>query len=671
MQFFIRNILLASLLFIIIFSVFKCGSDTEEKKTSNEKIYKNLASDVNYVGSIKCRQCHSDIYETFIETGMGKSFDIATPKKSSGKFDKHSVVYDKSSDFYYYPFWSGDTMKILEFRLEGKDTVHKRIETVDYIIGSGHHTNSHIFNTNGYLHQMPMTFYTQDGKWDLAPGFENGNNTRFSRKIGLECMSCHNAPSDFLMGSENKFNNVPGGISCEGCHGPGEIHVKEKSAGIVVDTSKYIDYSIVNPAKLPIDLQFDACQRCHLQGNAVLKEGKSFFDFRPGMKLSDVMTIFLPKYENADEDFIMASHADRLKQSKCFLNTEARIQKAEENTLRPYKNGLTCVTCHNPHVSVKVTGKEIFNNACKSCHGGKTDVVCTEKQETRVRSQDNCVSCHMPKSGSIDIPHVTITDHFIRKPAKKVDVAGVKRFIGLIAINEKNPEPKVKAQAYINQYEKFERNPTFLDSSKKYLADKTADDVKNNFEALVHLYYMKNDFGKIISYASQFSRQTLLNDMLNHKSLMNDDAWTCYRIGEAYSNTGKTNDAYIFYQKASSLAPYNYELKNKYASSLFQLGKKEEAKRIFEQITNENPKFAPALSNLGFIYFQNGNKEKALQYYDKALALDPDYEQALLNKAGLLLYEKKNSEAIVLAKRILKRNPKNKQALGILLQYTK
>ncbi len=668
MQFFIRNILLSSLLFIIVFSVFKCGSDTEEKKTSNEKTYKNLSSDVNYVGSIKCRQCHSDIYETFIETGMGKSFDIATQKKSSGKFDKHSVVYDKSSDFYYYPFWSGDTMKIMEFRLEGKDTVHKRIETVDYIIGSGHHTNSHIFNTNGYLHQMPMTFYTQDGKWDLAPGFEDGNNTRFSRTIGLECMSCHNAPSDFLMGSENKFNSVPNGISCEGCHGPGEIHVKEKEAGIVVDTSKYIDYSIVNPAKLSIDLQFDACQRCHLQGNAVLKEGKSFYDFRPGMKLSDVMTIFLPKYENGDEDFIMASHADRLKQSQCFLKSF----KEDVKGLRPYKEALTCVTCHNPHISVKVTGKNIFNNTCKSCHGGKKDdVVCTKKQETRVSSLDNCVGCHMPKSGSIDIPHVTITDHFIRKPVKKVDVAGVKKFIGLFAINEKYPEPKIKAQAYINQYEKFDKNPTLLDSAKKYLADKTIEDVKNNFEALVHLYYMKNYFRKIISYVSQFSQQTLLNNMLNRKSFMNDDAWTCYRIAEAYSSIGKTNNAFVFYQKSSSLAPYVLDFQNKLAGNVFAQNKTNEARKIYQKIILENSNYAPAWSNLGFIYLQEGNTEKARECYDKAIALDPDYEQALLNKAGLLLYEKKNSEALVIAKRILKKNPKNKQALAIQMKFTK
>src|ERR1051325_8634705 len=146
----LRNIFFASLLLIIGFSIIKCGPDTDsdkQNKTSNEKTYKNLSADVKYVGINKCKQCHYDKYETFIETGMGKSFDLATKTKSSAKFDKHSIVYDKFSDFYYHPFWSGDTMKIMEFRLEKKDTMYKRIETVNYIIGSGHHTNSHIFTT--------------------------------------------------------------------------------------------------------------------------------------------------------------------------------------------------------------------------------------------------------------------------------------------------------------------------------------------------------------------------------------------------------------------------------------------------------------------------------------------------------------------------------------------
>ncbi|MBI4930335.1 MAG: tetratricopeptide repeat protein [Bacteroidetes bacterium] len=676
----LRNIFLSSFLFLILFCVLKCGSSTEEKKenTSPEKkTYKNLSSDIKYVGMMQCRICHIDKYETFIETGMGKSFDVASKKKTSAKFDKHAVVYDKSLDFYYHPFWKGDTMKIMEFRLEGKDTIYKRVESVSYIIGSGQHTNSHLFSTNGYLHQMPITYYTQEGKWDLAPGFKNGSNPRFSRPIGLECMSCHNALPDFVMGSENKFSKVGNGIICERCHGPGEIHVKEKMAGMVIDISKEIDYSIVNPAKLPIDLQFDVCQRCHLQGNTVLKDGKSFYDFRPGMKLSDVMTTFLPKYENAEEDFIMASHADRLKMSQCFIKSAVVGISNPDQQLKPYKNGLTCVTCHNPHLSVKVTGKDVFNNACKNCHltpnsspMGEGNKSCSEKPEARNKVDDNCVSCHMPKSGAIDIPHVRITDHFIRKPMKKKNVEEIKKFIGLYAINEENPAAKVKAEGYMNQYEKFGISPGFLDSVKKYLPENSKEDITENFNLLIRYYFLKQDYNKIISLVSGFQQKELLGN-LGTTSWDNDDAWTCYRIGETYTHLGKAAEAYIFYNKANELSPFNIDFMNKLAGNLASRNKPDEAKNIYEKIISEDSKYAPAYCNLGYIYFLKQDFVSAEKNYNQSLALDPDYEQALINKAGLLLYEKKNSEALAVAKRILKKNPENEQALAIQMRFTK
>ena len=664
------KIILISIFGVIILSMIYCGtknSDSSNPSLTSSNKYLNHNDSAHYVGMSQCKLCHQDIYNSFIQTGMGKSFDSASKSKSSATFYKETVIYDKKLDFYYHPFWDKDSMKIIEFRLEGKDTVFKRIEKVNYIIGSGQHTNSHIMNTNGYLHQMPMTYYTQKGKWDFPPGFENGFNTRFSRKIGLECMSCHNSLPDFIQGSENKFTALPEGVSCERCHGPGSIHIQQRASKAKIDTSKYIDYSIVNPGKLPIDLQFDVCQRCHLQGNAVLKEDKSFFDFKPGMKLSDYMTVFLPRYKDADDKFIMASHADRLKRSKCFIKSFK--PETDSTSLRPYKNSLTCVTCHNPHISVKVTGNKIFNNACKNCHSTKTtNGLCSEKENVRLKMQDNCVSCHMPQSGATDIPHVTVHDHYIRKPLNKEEVEKVKEFIGLYAINEKKTSDKIKAKAYLQQYDKYEYNTIFLDSAKKYLGEKNSIEVKENFELLIHLYFIKQDFNKILSLVNQAGKDNLLNSVLIKKSWDNSNAWTLYRIGETYYNTNDLLNAYIFFKKADELSPYNPEFKNKLGVSLMAQNKVQEAVQIFELILKGDSKFVPAINNLGYANLVNGNALKSELLYRSALKLDPDYEPLLMNVAGLNIYKKKYTEAKKILTQILKKNPKNEQAKNILKQ---
>jgi len=662
--------------------LFSCNEQREttslEQFKKDTLLYFNHADTARYVGINTCKLCHQSIYNTFTETGMGKSFAGATKEKSAGNFST-STIYDKFSDFYYKSYWGkNDSLYFLEFRLKGRDTIYKRIERCDYIIGSGHHTNSHMQNVNGHFNQMPMTFYTQKKEWHLPPGFENGVNTRFSRKIGLECMSCHNSFPDFVLGSENKYNHVDEGINCERCHGPGSIHVQQRSTGSKIDTTNYIDYSIVNPSKLSIDLQFDVCQRCHLQGNAVLKEGRSFYDFKPGMKLSDFMSVFLPKYTNSDDEFIMASHADRLKMSQCFIKS---FNPAEtKNKLKPYKDALTCVTCHNPHVSVKVTGSDVFNNACLNCHGKKIEMNCTEKNVVKelhksslvpLPSSLNCVSCHMPKSGSIDIPHVTVHDHFIRKPVSKNEKEKIKTFLGLFAINEKKSDSLTKAKAYISQYEKFDQKNYYLDSAAKYLSVMNTYIKLKNFDALIQLYFLKKDYEKITSLTDEIGKDELFATRLNKKSYDNQHAWTCYRIGESFNYSGKAKRGISFFAQANKLAPFVPDFTDKLATAYATIGDNKSAHQYFDATLKENPKYIPAIVDLGFLNLTEGNVFAAEALYNKALLLDPDNEDALINMAGLYNYKGNPAEAKKLLQKIVKKNPNNKRAVEILKNLEK
>ncbi len=601
---------------------------------------------------------------------MGKSFGLAGKSKSSADFSK-SGIYDSFSDFHYRAYFQNDSMYIYEYRLNRNDTVYARTEQVNFIIGSGQHTNSHLQNINGYVHQMPMTFYTQKKKWDLPPGFENGVNTRFTRRIGLECMSCHNGFPDFVMGSENKYKVVPGGIDCERCHGPGSIHVQQKMAGHMIDTARMIDYTIVNPAKLPIDLQFDICQRCHLQGNAVLKNNHSFFDFKPGKKLSDYISVFLPKYKNADDEFIMASHADRLKQSACFIKSAEKA--ALSNSLKPYKNALTCITCHNPHVSVRETNPNVFNDACNSCHQpqGKSSLTCTNKRYLLAKSGKgsatflNCVSCHMPSSGSIDIPHVTVHDHYIRKPLSTKEKEKIKSFLGLYAINEKQPDSLTKATAYLQQYEKFEQREEYLDSAAKWLNVKQTGDEK--LHTIVKLYFIQQNYSGILNLVKQKGESRLLNAW-SRMSYDNKDAWACYHVAESFALLNNPAAALPWFKQACKLAPFHPDFRVKYGNALAGAGQTPAAIQEYETALKDYPKQIMALTNLGYLYLSQGHDKKAMDTYSKALAIDPDHEPLLLNLAGLYAYRKNYQEAANYLKKIIQKNPKNTKAQGALKQ---
>jgi len=660
-----------------------CQQSGEKKKSGNilsqkkeVSLYLNHNDSARYVGMNTCKQCHAGIYKTFIETGMGKSFDLATKEKSSADFKK-AFVQDKTDNFNYHAFRKNDSLYFKEFRIQKGDTVHSRTEQVNYIIGSGQHTNSHIQNVNGYLNQMPMTWYSQKKHWDLPPGFENGMNTHFTRKIGLECMSCHNGYPEFVIGSENKFKSVPQGIDCERCHGPGSTHVWERQTVSPVDTSTQIDYSIVNPAKLSVDLQFDLCQRCHLQGNAVLKEGKSFYDFKPGMKLSDFISVFLPKYKNADDEFIMASHADRLKQCACFIKS---LPKENTKAFKPYKDALTCVTCHNPHVSVRETNKNVFNDACLKCHTAQPAVTDGSKRTSELELihrkaltanfkllNANCVSCHMPLSGSIDIPHVSVHDHYIRKPVTQKEKEKIKEFVGLFSVNEKQPDDLTRAKAYINQYDKFEQKELYLDSAQKLLKDNGAY-LFGNIRSLIQLYFIKQDFKKILFYVDKIGEVRSLNSLFTKQSYDNADAWTCYRVAEANYYTNNLRNSLKWFKQAVKLAPFNLYFRNKLAGVLAGMNDVQGASKEYEFILKENPKYVSAYSNLGFLKLKQGLTAEALRLYNFGEKLDPDNEALLLNLAGYYAFVKDKKQAIIYLNRILKKNPNNQKAKMALQQ---
>jgi len=335
-----------------------------------------------------------------------------------------------------------------------------------------------------------------------------------------------------------------------------------------------------------------------------------------------------------------------------------------------YKNSetLTCITCHNPHKSIEVTGKAQYNNACKDCHSPQT-TECTAPKAERITVTDNCVSCHMPKSGSIDIPHVRITDHNIskasalrKKAALNLNVSETKittskseleQFLGLEILTKKKGSALEMALGYLSYYDKYRSDQVILDSIKFYL-DKSSAPFSETYKAEIHYLFSKQAYEAIILLAEKLPVVEL------------NDHWTLYRIGQSFLNESLPQKAAGYLSKASELMPYHLEYREKLGLAKMQTKDYQTAKEIFQFVLNENPRHALSACNLGFVYMLENKPEQAEALYEKAIDLDPDYEQALINKAAVRLMFKDNAEAKTLIDRVLKINPQNEQALQAL-----
>lgn len=574
--------------------------------------YQNHHPDVKYIGMAECATCHVDKYLTFQHTGKGRSFHAPDTSKIIEKFNI-KPVFDTYSNLYYLPYWKGTDMCIHEFRLHGKDTVHSRIEKVDYVIGSGNQTRSYIRNVNGYLYEMPITWYVSKGIWDLSPGYEKGLNSRFNRPVGDQCMNCHNSNVQFEKHAINRFISVGEGIECEKCHGPGEAHM----AAVINENE--VKGTIVNPATLATELRFDICRQCHLEGVVVEKEGKDLYAYRPGMKLSDFYDVFIPAEQNETE-FGFASHAERLQMSACFKGMNGEM---------------ACTNCHDPHQAIHTNTREYFNGKCLSCHSVN---VCGEDHQVMAEANNDCVKCHMKKGGTEDIPHVSSTDHLIRvlKGEKASDEAhgtGLKEFKSFTSTHI---DDRTKALLHMNYYEQFEGDIGYL--------ERVAPLVKQlkPLEQARFIYLINNGH-------QQF-------DLTPFDLAQVNDPYACYHIYTLWKRKGKLQLRWL--EKSVMLASDNQDF-------LFQLAKDYEEVDIeksafyYDKLLQKNPKHPQALVNYGMYWKEKGEFEKAVRHFQLATYNYPDYQLAKENLAVCYMEMNKFDEAATQLEQLSTQFPEN------------
>jgi tetratricopeptide (TPR) repeat protein len=321
---------------------------------------------------------------------------------------------------------------------------------------------------------------------------------------------------------------------------------------------------------------------------------------------------------------------------------------------------MTCITCHNHHKSIEVTGREQYNNACINCHNDPGEVHCSLPEAGRLAENNDCSGCHMPRSGSIDIPHVNITDHYISKGNTRMSApgklsTGAASFLGLEILTKEEGTALELAKGYLAMYDKYVQSPMVLDSAGVYLQMSIAP-FSERFPVEIHYLFAREDHAGILkrSAGKQPAEVT--------------DAWTAYRIGEAFYQAGDFQQAAAFFRRADVLMPYHLDFKEKLGAALVQLRQLPEAEEALRWVLQENPKRPKALSNLGFARVLQGAAEEAERYYDQAITLDPDYVQALLNKAAVRLLKQDYKTAEEILKRVLRLEPEHPQAVAILQQ---
>jgi type IV pilus assembly protein PilF len=133
-----------------------------------------------------------------------------------------------------------------------------------------------------------------------------------------------------------------------------------------------------------------------------------------------------------------------------------------------------------------------------------------------------------------------------------------------------------------------------------------------------------------------------------------------YKVGVAYLNEAKVQQAFVEFQKAYELSPRDKEVLNA-IGIIYLLYFEETAKAIefFEKATKVDQNYSDGYNNLGVAYEKLGRYEMAISFYKKALSnlTYPTPEKAYISMGNSLYRLGKYEEAISSFKEAIKRAP--------------
>ncbi len=179
------------------------------------------------------------------------------------------------------------------------------------------------------------------------------------------------------------------------------------------------------------------------------------------------------------------------------------------------------------------------------------------------------------------------------------------------------------------------------------------------------------DLGTLRAMADLFNQSGHPEAALEHAraalALRPDYAEAHSAMGQALLKLGRVNEAVAHFEQVVRADAENDAARTVLATALFQAGRAAEAVPHYAALARRTPS-APTHNNLASALLESGRVAEAIESYRKAIESAPDFHEARLNLALALEAAGRRDDAVKETEEVLRRQPANPRARGLLEQ---
>jgi tetratricopeptide (TPR) repeat protein len=255
----------------------------------------------------------------------------------------------------------------------------------------------------------------------------------------------------------------------------------------------------------------------------------------------------------------------------------------------------------------------------------------------------------MPRQGAEDIPHVTVHDHYIRNPSenpvKEIQIEPT----NLYAVNNDKPSVRNKIRAYLEYYEKFDKNPVFLKRAEDLLQEEPFADLQMRY------HYLISQYKEVISVYNKESPEL--------------DHWTAYLLAESYYQLDEIESALAAFRLSDKLLPGHPVIRRRFFLVLVHEKRWDEADKFADYLKKGYPYDARIYAGLASLKMIRGEIEESGKLLEKALMFDPNEVKVWEAYVNFYLQKRQMNDARKWAAKILEHYPNhvNKALLNQIL----